>query len=197
MASAARGETIEPVGKSCRFTTIGTATVRAVTDDGVLLDDGRTLRLDGVADVAGTELRASLPTGASVVLKRLGTAPETDRYGRIVAHVFRADGATETWVQADLIARGFALLGARLGDAACARELQLHEQSARADKLGLWAEAYYVISKADSPAEVLKRRGPVRAGRGQGPLGARERRDDLRQLRAAVVGRLHRHGRQA
>jgi len=159
MATAAHGETVQPAAQNCRFTTIGTATVRAVTDDGVLLDDGRTLRLDGVADVSGSELRASLPAGASIVLKRLGATPETDRYGRIVAHVFRTEDAAETWVQADLIARGYALLGPRLGDTACARELQVREQSARAAKLGLWAEAYYVISKADSPAEVLKRRG--------------------------------------
>ena len=34
-----------------------------------------------------------------------------------------------------------------------------HEDKARAAKLGLWAEPYYVISKAEDPAEVLTRRG--------------------------------------
>jgi hypothetical protein len=46
-----------------------------------------------------------------------------------------------------------------VGDAACARALLAEEQAARAAKLGLWGEAYYVISKAEDPAEVLKDRG--------------------------------------
>jgi hypothetical protein len=33
------------------------------------------------------------------------------------------------------------------------------EQIARAAKLGLWAEPYYVMTKAEDPAEVLKSRG--------------------------------------
>ena len=33
------------------------------------------------------------------------------------------------------------------------------EQAARAAKLGLWGEPYYVIDKAEDPAEVLKSRG--------------------------------------
>ena len=33
------------------------------------------------------------------------------------------------------------------------------EQAARAAKLGLWGEPYYVMGKADDPAEVLKSRG--------------------------------------
>jgi hypothetical protein len=50
-------------------------------------------------------------------------------------------------------------VSSRIGDAACAKELLTQEDSARAAKLGLWAEPYYVISKAEEPGEVLRRRG--------------------------------------
>ena len=42
---------------------------------------------------------------------------------------------------------------------ACAVELLSQERAARASKLGLWAEPYYVMNKAEDPVEVLKSRG--------------------------------------
>ena len=136
----------------CRFVTIGTGTVRAATGAGIVLEDGRTVRLAGI-EVPG---EAALPAGTALVLKRLGVA-ETDRYGRLTAHVFIGDGP-ERWFQADLVRRGLARV-ARVGDASCARTLFAAEQVARAAKLGLWAEPYYVMTKAEDPAEVLRSRG--------------------------------------
>jgi hypothetical protein len=92
------------------------------------------------------------------VLKRLGTAPQTDRYGRLVAHVFISENNAERWFQADAVRRGLARV-ARVGDPACARALLAEEQAARAGKLGLWAEPVYVMNKAEDHAEVLKQRG--------------------------------------
>ena len=156
MGTAAHGETMQ----NCRFVTIGTATVRAVADDGIRTDDGRTLQLDGVTSTAMPELRAALPAGTTITLKRLGRTGESDRYGRLMAHVFLAkDDGTETWLQADLIARGFARVGARIGDPTCARELQSRENSARTAELGLWAEPYYVMHEASTPADILDWRG--------------------------------------
>jgi hypothetical protein len=134
----------------CRFTTVGDATVRAATEAGIALEDGRVVRL------AGIELAqpAAPPAGTQIVLKRLG-ARETDRYGRLDAHVF----VGETWFQAELVRTGMAQVSARVGDAACARALLAHEQAARAAKLGLWGEPYYVMNKAEDPAAVLKSRG--------------------------------------
>lgn len=142
-------------GDACRFVTIGTATVRAMTEAGILLEDGRTVRLAGI-EFAG--VAASLSPGTRLTLKRLATVPETDRYGRLSAHVFVDDGA-ERWLQADIVDRGLAHVSARFGDAACARSLLAREQSARAAKLGLWGEPVYVMGKAEDPAEVLKSRG--------------------------------------
>jgi endonuclease YncB( thermonuclease family) len=145
--------------EGCGFTIIGTATVRAVTDNEIALEDGRAVRLAGIADVAQPDISAALPAGRTIMLKRLGAAPETDRYGRIAAHIFIIENDAERWLQADLVARGGARASSRVGDAACAKQLLAHENSARAAKLGLWAEPYYVITKAEEPNEVLTRRG--------------------------------------
>jgi hypothetical protein len=93
------------------------------------------------------------------MLKRLTAAPQTDRYGRLAAHVFIPAGDAAAWLQADLLARGHARASPRIGDAACARDLLARENSARSANLGLWAEPYYVMSKAEEPAQVLQRRG--------------------------------------
>jgi endonuclease YncB( thermonuclease family) len=145
--------------QGCGLATIGTATVRAVTDNDIVLEDGRAVRLAGIADVAQPDVSAALAPGRAIVLKRLGAAPQTDRYGRIAAHIFVIENDTERWLQADLVARGHARASSRIGDVACAKELLAHEDSARAGKLGLWSEPYYVITKAEEPGEVLQRRG--------------------------------------
>jgi endonuclease YncB( thermonuclease family) len=139
--------------QDCRLVAIGTATVRAATEAGIVLEDGRTVRLAGL-DLPNPA-QAAPPAGTALVLKRLGTAPQTDRYGRLVAHVFISENNTERWFQADTVRRGLA----RVGDPACARALLAEEQAARAAKLGLWAEPVYVINKAEDHAEVLKQRG--------------------------------------
>ncbi|MEJ0078939.1 MAG: thermonuclease family protein [Alphaproteobacteria bacterium] len=137
---------------TCRFVTIGTATVRTATEDGIALTDGRMVRLAGIETAAAGDLAA----GTAVTLKRLGA--ETDRYGRLQAHVFADDNGTERWFQADLLARGLARVS-RVGDAACAKLLLAKEDSARAARLGLWAEPVYVIGKAEDPEGILKSRG--------------------------------------
>ena len=147
--SAARAE------EACRFVTIGSATVRAVSNSGITLEDGRTLRLAGVELASRTELSP----GTALILKRLSAASETDRYGRLNAHAFITEDGTERWLQADLVSRGLARVSSRVGDPACARSLLAREQAARAGKVGLWGEPVYVIGKADDPAEVLKQRG--------------------------------------
>jgi hypothetical protein len=138
---------------ACRMVTIGTASVRAASIDGITLEDGRAVRLAGIELGATPELAA----GTAVTLKRLSA--ETDRYGRLQAHVFIDDNGTERWFQAELVARGLARVSSRVGTAACAKALLAHEDSARAAKLGLWAEPVYVIGKAEDPAGILESRG--------------------------------------
>lgn len=140
---------------SCSFVDLGTGTMRAVTDDGLALEDGRTVRLAGI-EVAE---HAEPDPGTIIGLKRLASAPETDRYGRVVAHVFTRENGAERWLQADLVESGFARVSSRFGNTACVRALLALEQTARAAKLGLWDEPDYVMGKADAPADVLKQRG--------------------------------------
>ena len=141
---------------ACTLVTIGNATVRGSADGTITLDDGRVVRLAGIEP---DENAATLPAGTAVTLKRLATIGETDRYGRLVAHVFTEVDGAERWLQQDLVGGGLARVSARVGDAGCAKALWSREQSARAAKLGLWAEPYYVIGKAEEPSEVLKQRG--------------------------------------
>jgi endonuclease YncB( thermonuclease family) len=141
---------------ACRLATIGSATVRATTSEGITLEDGRIVRLAGVTLPNSTD--AALAANTQVVLKRAGKA-ETDRYGRLAAHIFITEGGTERWLQADLVRAGRAQVSSRIGDLACARALFAAEQSARDAKLGLWADPYYVMNKAEEPAELLKARG--------------------------------------
>jgi endonuclease YncB( thermonuclease family) len=141
----------------CKFVTMGPATVGTALGDVIALTDGRKVRLAGLE--AGNLARGALPPGTAVTLKRLANARETDRYGRLNAHVFITESGSERWFQAELVRKGIARVSPRVGDADCARKLLAEEQSARAAKLGLWGEAYYVMSKAEDPAEVLKNRG--------------------------------------
>jgi endonuclease YncB( thermonuclease family) len=141
----------------CQFVTIGSGKVSTALGDVIALDDGRKLRLAGLE--ASDLAQGTLAPGTVVTLKRLANARETDRYGRLVAHVFIAENGTERWFQAELVRKGLARAAPRVGNADCARKLLAEEQSARAAKLGLWGEAYYVMSKAEDPAEVLKNRG--------------------------------------
>jgi len=141
---------------TCPLVTTETATVRSATDGGITLDDGRTVHLAGIEL---NENAVAAPAGTAITLKRLATLPETDRYGRLTAHVFINEDGAERWLQADLVGRGLARVSPRVGDAGCAKVLFAREQSARTAKLGLWGEPYYVIGKAEEPSEVLRQRG--------------------------------------
>jgi hypothetical protein len=140
----------------CPLVTIGNATVRGSADGSITLEDGRIVHLAGIE--LG-ENAATPPAGTAITLKRIAANTETDRYGRLAAHVFINEDGAERWLQSDLVGRGLARVSARVGDAGCAKILWAREQSARAAKLGLWGEPYYVMGKAEEPLEVLRQRG--------------------------------------
>jgi len=140
----------------CPLVEIGSATVRGAADGDVALEDGRIVRLAGIDAADGA---AALPPGTAITLKALDPAAQNDRYGRLVAHVFITGNGAERWLQQDLIGAGLARVSGRVGNTACAKVLLAREQSARIGKLGLWGEPYYVMAKAEEPADVLKQRG--------------------------------------
>ena len=65
----------------------------------------------------------------------------------------------EHLAQADLVAAGVARVAARAASHACVVELLTRENAARQAKLGLWADPYYELLSADSPADVLAEQG--------------------------------------
>lgn len=148
----------------------GTA-ARIVDGRTFALEDGREVRLaaievpllvrpDTEAAPGGSEARDALGAlleGAEVVLRR-ADAP-ADRYGRILAYASTARDGVERSVQGELVARGFARVGDRIGTRECATELLARERAARKAKLGLWAVSYYDSLDTDNPADVLAKRG--------------------------------------
>jgi endonuclease YncB( thermonuclease family) len=156
----------------CPLPTVATArAVAAIDGRTFVLDDGREVRLAGIELTTGTdqpdagavhaararEHLAALVAGHTVALR--GAAPERDRYGRLAAHAYVVQDGPERWVQAEMIAAGNARVSGRVGERACAAELQRRERTAREAKLGLWADPYYVMRRAEDPAAVSRERG--------------------------------------
>jgi endonuclease YncB( thermonuclease family) len=147
---------------------IGSGKVSAVADARTFrLEDGREVRLAGVeapgASAAGDPQAASavaaraalrdLIDGQTVTLRRLGG--DADRYGRVLAHVAVGPEGAQKGVQQALLTAGFARVGPNVEHATCRTEFLAGEQAARAGKLGLWADPYYDVRKADNPAAIL------------------------------------------
>ena len=163
---------------SCGGAEIARGTVGRVIDGRTfVLDDGREVRLAAVevpplalptqtgatpggaalGGVAAKEALEALAGGDEVVLRRAETL--VDRYGRVVAYAYAVRDGDELFVQGELIASGFARVAERAGDRACAAELVHREAAARQAKLGLWADPYYQVLNAETPADVLAHKG--------------------------------------
>jgi len=158
---------------ACGGDEIARGTVSRVVDARTfVLADGREVRLaaieapllplpqDSGAAPGGAAAKAALDAlvgGDEVVLRRAEAAG--DRYGRVVAYAFAVRDGEEIFAQGELIAAGFARVGGHAGGRACAVELLAREKTARAAKLGLWANSYYDVLNAETPADVLARQG--------------------------------------
>lgn len=147
--------------------------VSSVTDgDTVVLDSGMVVRLIGMqapklplgregfeawpkADEAKRALE-QLILGKSVVL-RYGGEP-TDRHGRALGHLFLA-GESGAWVQETMVAQGLARVYSFPDNRACLAELMAAEGRARAMRLGIWADPFYTVRRADRPAAIAERAG--------------------------------------
>ena len=96
----------------------------------------------------------------------------TDRYGRIIAHVFlnptpgQSNGPTpnvppplEDWLQAQLVSAGHARVALTPEiTPRCARHLLTLEANAEQHRRGLWREALYQAKRAGDPRALLKLR---------------------------------------
>jgi micrococcal nuclease len=85
------------------------------------------------------------------VLLRYG-GEEKDRYGRSLAQVF-VQGAPEIWIQQQMLASGMARVYSFPDNRACLPDLFAAETKARAGALGIWADPYYRVRRADRTAD--------------------------------------------
>ena len=169
----ARADDLGPTALPCRPASVPAGQVAAVIDGRTFtLENGREVRLsaievpplppaaepgrDGKAGLAAKTALEALIAGREVILKRQGA--ESDRYGRISAHAFVPGDGAERSVERELIAQGHARVAAR-AKSGCAPGLLAAEKAARTAKLGLWADPYYAMKRAEKPAELLAQRG--------------------------------------
>jgi endonuclease YncB( thermonuclease family) len=158
----------------CEGLTSGPAgRVVGVSDgDTVLLDTGQEVRLVGLqapklpkgredfepwplAESARARLEA-LTLGQRIEVRHGGAG--RDRHGRVLGQVFVA-GAAPVWVQSQMLAEGLARVYSFPDNRACLAELLAIEAQARADRLGIWADQYYTVRRADRPGALLARAG--------------------------------------
>jgi endonuclease YncB( thermonuclease family) len=105
---------------------------------------------DVKGNVEATSALAAIVAGREVTLRGEDDAP--DRYGRQPAFVFV--GASETPVQAQLLARGAALASGTVADKDCAAILASAEAEGRKARQGIWTDPA-AIKNAESPGDIL------------------------------------------
>jgi endonuclease YncB( thermonuclease family) len=140
----------------CAFEAQGEGRAASVIDArSFRLEDGREVRLAGIEPVVTetanpTKALAAIVVGHEVTLSGQDDTP--DRYGRQPAFVFLP--ASEDSVQAQLLARGDALVSGEVTDKDCASILNAAEAAARQARKGTWADAA-AIKNAESPGDIL------------------------------------------
>jgi len=141
-----------------------TGIVTSIVDgDTLLLDNGLVVRLIGIQAphlALGREGLTDWPKAGESkqkladialnkkVLLRYG-GEEKDRYGRSLAQVY----AGADWVQKQMLAAGMARVYSFPDNRACLDQLFATEAKARSDTLGIWADPYYRVRRAERPAD--------------------------------------------
>lgn len=146
--------------------------VRTVGADVIVLEDGAEVRLAGLLPPhppAFVQADADWPpeSKAAHALDGLLTGQrvelayaerKSDRWGRLVAHVFRIDRGTREWVQGALLRQGHARVDPRPQDLECVPEMLAHERVGMTAEAGLWANPAYRVRWADTPERLMRLR---------------------------------------
>jgi endonuclease YncB( thermonuclease family) len=144
------------IAAGCAFARQGEGRVAAIIDArSFRLEDGREIRLAGIEPVTAEKSReisalSAIVAGREVTLSGEDDTP--DRYGRQPAFAFLT--SSETPVQAELLARGEALVSGDVADKDCASVLTSAEAAGRAAKKGIWTDPA-AIKNAESPGDIL------------------------------------------
>ncbi len=142
----------------CAYQPQGEGRVTAVLDArSFRLEDGREVLLAGIEPVAPDKAAVNRAPALAAILggrevELRGEDDTPDRYGRQTAFVFVV--ASETSVQAELLARGEALVSATVTDKECASILTAAEATARQARRGIWSNAA-AIKNPESPGDIL------------------------------------------
>lgn len=181
ISPAQRGKAAEPT-PSCELADGEDRTVARIIDGETLaLDGGSEVRLVGALaprafDAAGETATWPLADHARVALQEIVASRNvrlafsgrrTDRYGRLLAHVFARSGETQVWVQGEMLKRGLARAYGLEGSVACLAELIAHEAVAREQAAGLWAETAYAVRGADDVSALLRLTGTFQVVEGK------------------------------
>jgi len=155
--------------------------VRVIDGRSFLFPDGREIRLaaiESLLPVPGDEDEARVAAALAartalealvlhreVALRIAGASP--DRYGRLVAYAFIRTPSGDALVQRELLVSGQALVSPAAMAAGCHAYLRDAERTARAGRLGLWGDPYYVVKPADRSVDVLAEQGRFTVVQGQ------------------------------
>lgn len=132
------GTSVPPEGRECR--------IRSVHDgDSVRCEDGTRVRLLGIdapelgqapfGRASRDSLRALIPSGATVRL--VHDVRRTDRYRRVLAHVFTAEGVH---VNRAMVRRGYAVPLSIPPNVRYRDEIRSAATEAQEERVGLWAQ---------------------------------------------------------
>lgn len=134
---------------------------RAVDGDTLVLDDGREVRLAGVAAPKAplgvraadwpfeeTARRALEEAAAGKVLELRPAAASPDRHGRLVGHLAEIDDPDHASLAAGLLKRGMLQVSGDPAGRDCGATLALAEGEAIRARLGLWSDPYYEVRDA-------------------------------------------------
>jgi endonuclease YncB( thermonuclease family) len=170
----ARAQTPAPRAADCGGDSVMSGEVARVIDGrSFLFANGREVRLAAIetlllvpgdeddarvaAALAAKSALETLVLHREVAVRGAGTGP--DRYGRLVGYAFIRAPAGDTLAQRELLTAGQALVSPAAMAAGCRTYLRDAERTARAAKLGLWGDPYYVVKQADNIADVLAEQG--------------------------------------
>jgi micrococcal nuclease len=157
-AATARAPDREPpAAEAPEEADLGTvAVVRADEDGMIALADGRTLHLAEIDVVRGRDGRKAraalmeLAEAGAFTLK--GDGPIEDRYGRVTAQAYAANGR---WVQEEMLWQGLARVATTGDHRAWAGELLKIERAARTHRVGLWANPEYAMRTPEQAARLV------------------------------------------
>lgn len=141
--------------------------IRVIDGDTFVIDSGRDVRLVGLQapklplgrkgfepwplGQASKQALSNLTLGRKIRLMYGGS--REDRHGRILAHVLILSDDVQAskgiWLAKAMLVQGMARVYTFRDNRSCVPELLRSEGSARANDLGIWADAFYAVRGAD------------------------------------------------